>query len=137
MEIASAITDQIAAVIWAAGPGNTGFASLGRILTGEVNPSGRTPDTFVYDITEAPYWENAVKADYTNMADMGVEGMNNGVPQTYYPAYINYAESIYVGYKFYETAYAEAEAGRMDFDYDSAVQYPLATASPTPLSSRR
>ena len=117
--------DQIAAVIWAAGPGNTGFASLGRILTGEVNPSGRTPDTFVYDITEAPYWENAVKADYTNMADMGVEGMNNGVPQPYYPAYINYAESIYVGYKFYETAYAEAEAGRMDFDYDSAVQYPF------------
>ena len=117
--------DQIDAVIWAAGPGNTGFAALGRILAGEVNPSGRTPDTFVYDITTTPYWENAVKADYTNMADMGVDGMNNGVPQMYYPAYINYAESIYVGYKFYETAYAEAEAGRMDFDYDAAVQYPF------------
>lgn len=117
--------DQIGAVIWAAGPGNTGFNALGRILTGEVNPSGRTPDTFVYDITEAPYWNNAVKADYANMEDMGVEGMNNGVPQTYYPAYINYAESIYVGYKYYETAYAEAQAGRTDFDYDAAVQYPF------------
>ena len=117
--------DQIGAVIWAAGPGNTGFNALGRILTGEVNPSGRTPDTFVYDITETPYWNNAVKADYTNMEDMGVEGMNNGVPQMYYPAYINYAESIYVGYKYYETAYAEAQAGRIDFDYDTTVQYPF------------
>lgn len=117
--------DQIGAVIWAAGPGNTGFNALGRILVGEVNPSGRTPDTFVYDITETPYWNNAVKADYANMEDMGVEGMNNGVPQTYYPAYINYAESIYVGYKYYETAYAEAQAGRMDFDYEAAVQYPF------------
>lgn len=116
---------EIGAVIWAAGPGHTGFAALGRILTGEVNPSGRTPDTFVYDITATPYWNNAVKANYTNMGDMAVEGMNAGAPQIYYPSYINYAESIYVGYKFYETAAVEAAAGRMDFDYDSVVQYPF------------
>lgn len=35
--------DQIDAVIWAAGPGNTGFAALGCILTGEVNPPGARP----------------------------------------------------------------------------------------------
>ncbi len=38
---------------------------------------------------------------------------------------MNYVEGIYVGYKFYETAYAEALAGNMDFDYDATVQYPF------------
>jgi len=40
--------DQIKATLWCAGPGNTGFEALGKILKGEVNPSGRTTDTFVY-----------------------------------------------------------------------------------------
>ena len=33
---------QIKAAIWCAGPGNVGFEALGEILSGEVNPSGRT-----------------------------------------------------------------------------------------------
>lgn len=33
--------------------------------------------------------------------------MNAGRPTTYYPSFLNYAEGIYVGYKFYETAAAE------------------------------
>ena len=41
------------------------------------------------------------------------------------PQFVNYVEGIYVGYKFYETAYAEAQAGTMDFDYDSKVVYPF------------
>ena len=38
---------------------------------------------------------------------------------------INYVEGIYVGYRWYETAYAESLAGNMTFDYDSVVQYPF------------
>ncbi|MCH5327370.1 MAG: fibronectin type III-like domain-contianing protein, partial [Duncaniella sp.] len=30
-----------------------------------------------------------------------------------------------MGYKFYETAYAEAQAGNMNFNYDQVVQYPF------------
>ncbi len=111
---------QIKGVIWAGGPGNVGFTALGEILAGTVNPSGRTNDTFVYDMTQTPYWNNAEKRDYANMLDMTVEGMNAGVPTTYAPAFIHYVENIYVGYKFYETADKEGV-----IDYDSVVQYPF------------
>ena len=68
--------DQIKATLWCAGPGNTGFESLGKILKGEVNPSGRTTDTFVYDMTQTPWWNNSGKVSYTNMEHMAQEGMN-------------------------------------------------------------
>ena len=110
----------IQAVVWAPGAGNVGFNALGGILNGSVNPSGKTNDTFVYDIDSAPYYNNAEKRDYANMLDMTVEGMNAGVPTNYAPAFINYTENIYVGYKYYETA---AEEGTIDFD--SIVQYPF------------
>ena len=112
--------EQIKSVIWAPGPGNVGFTALGEIMTGAVNPSGKTNDTFVYEIDEAPYFNNAEKRDYANMLDMTVEGMNAGVPTNYAPSFINYVENIYVGYKFYETA---AEEGIID--YDAVVQYPF------------
>ena len=111
---------QIKGVIWAGGPGNVGFTALGEILAGTVNPSGRTNDTFVYDMTQTPYWNNAEKRDYANMLDMTVEGMNAGVPTNYAPAFIHYVENIYVGYKFYETADKEGV-----LDYDATVQYPF------------
>mgnify|MGYP001069424929 CR=1 FL=1 len=53
--------DQIKATLWCAGPGNTGFAALGRIFNGTVTPSGRTTDTFVYDMTQTPWWNNSGK----------------------------------------------------------------------------
>jgi len=111
---------QIQGVIWAGGPGNVGFTALGEILAGTVNPSGRTNDTFVYDMTQTPYWNNAEKRDYANMLDMTVEGMNAGVPTNYAPAFIHYVENIYVGYKFYETADEEGL-----IDYEKIVQYPF------------
>ena len=46
--------DSIKAALWMAGPGETGFASLGRILNGSVNPSGKLVDTFVYDLQNIP-----------------------------------------------------------------------------------
>ncbi len=30
----------------------------------------KTPDTFIYDMTTAPWWNNAEKTEYTNLADM-------------------------------------------------------------------
>ena len=36
---------QIEGILWCAGPGQTGFDSLGKIISGEVNPSGKTSDT--------------------------------------------------------------------------------------------
>ena len=111
---------QIKSVVWCPGTGNVGFNALGKVFSGEVNPSGKTPDTFVYDMTTAPWWNNAEKTEYTNLADMAVEGMNAGTAQVYAPAFTNYVEGIYVGYKYYETA---AQEGAID--YDKTVQYPF------------
>lgn len=111
---------QIKSVLWCAGTGNRGFNALGNIFNGTVNPSGRTPDTFMYDMTKAPWWNNAQQVHYSNLESLAVEGMNSGKPQTYYPSFTNYVEGIYVGYKYYETAAAEGI-----IDYDKTVQYPF------------
>ena len=106
----------IKAVILAPGPGQTGFNALGNIITGKVNPSGRTIDTFVADLTAIPSFNNIGEFQYTNLAD--VSPMSYGFPVT--PNFVNYVEGIYVGYRFYETAAAEGF-----LDYDSTVVYPF------------
>ena len=115
---------QIKSVIYCPGTGQTGFDGLGKILSGEVNPSGKTADTFVADLLSTPTANNFGDFDYTNMSEYGVENMfaEGGVA---YPTFVDYVEGIYVGYRYYETAAAEAEAGNMDFDYDSTVLFPF------------
>ncbi len=106
----------IKAVILAPGPGQTGFNALGNIITGKVNPSGRTIDTFVADLTATPCFNNIGEFQYTNLAD--VSPMSYGFPVT--PNFVNYVEGIYVGYRWYETAAAEGV-----IDYDKEVVYPF------------
>ena len=115
---------QIKSVLYCPGTGQTGFEGLGEILAGTVNPSGKTADTFVADLHATPTANNFGDFDYTNMTEFGYENMfaEGGMA---YPTFVNYVEGIYVGYRFYETAYAESLAGNMDFDYDSAVVYPF------------
>ena len=106
----------IKAVILAPGPGQTGFNALGNILSGKVNPSGRTVDTFVYDLTAIPAYNNIGEFQYTNLADRSPAPY--GAPVT--PNFVNYVEGIYVGYRWYETAAVEGV-----IDYDKTVQYPF------------
>ena len=115
---------QIKSVLYCPGTGQTGFDGLGEILAGQINPSGKTADTFVSDLFATPTANNFGDFDYTNMEEYGYENMfaEGGMA---YPTFVNYVEGIYVGYKYYETAYAEAQAGNMEFDYDSAVVYPF------------
>ncbi len=113
---------QIKSVLWAAGMGHVGMTALGRILTGEVNPSGKTIDTFVYDFKKTPWWNNFGDFNYTNMDEFIVEGKSysTGEPTLGVPGFVNYVEGIYVGYRFYETAAAEGF-----INYDEYVQYPF------------
>ena len=115
---------QIKSVLYCPGTGQTGFDGLGEILAGTVNPSGKTADTFVADLLATPTANNFGDFDYTNMSEFGFENMfaEGGMS---YPTFVNYVEGIYVGYRFYETAFAEAQAGNMDFDYDKEVVYPF------------
>ena len=94
------------------GPGQTGFTALGEILTGAVNPSGKTADTFVYDLTATPTWNNMGAFAYDNVSEFEYEGTS--------PNFVNYVEGIYVGYRFYETASTEGL-----IDYGKTVQYPF------------
>ena len=107
---------QIKSVIWCAGTGQSGFNALGSILCGDVNPSGRTIDTFVYDLTQTPTANNFGNFTYTNMDEFKANAFGTDT----IPAFVNYVEGIYVGYKFYETAAAEGL-----IDYDKEVVYPF------------
>ena len=107
---------QIKSVIWCAGTGQSGFNALGSVLCGDVNPSGRTIDTFVYDLTATPTWNNFGNMLYDNMNEFEADSFGTKVT----PAFVNYVENIYVGYKFYETAAAEGL-----INYDKTVVYPF------------
>ena len=110
---------QIKSAVWCAGPGQTGFNALGRILNGEVNPSGKLPDTIVYDQKSTPWWNNVGDFKYTNMNEFMVDKkdpyMGGAVP-----TFVNYVEGIYVGYRYYETASDEGL-----INYDDIVQFPF------------
>lgn len=102
--------DGVDAILWIGFPGATGFTSLANIIKGTVNPSGHTTDMFPADLTADPTFVNFGDFTYS-------DGTNT---------FVNYAEGIYMGYKYYETAYAEALNGNYPgFDYDEQVVYPF------------
>lgn len=109
---------QIKSVLWCPASGQVGFTALGEIMNGTVNPSGKTADIFVRDLTATPVWNNSLPTNYDNMDEFNVPGLLTDTPAT--PNFLHYVEGIYVGYKFYETAAAEGL-----IDYDSTVLYPF------------
>lgn len=111
--------EQIKSVLWVPGTGQNGFNALGEILSGEVNPSAKTADTFVRDLTATPNWNNFGDYEYDNMDEFVISESDPYVPGAL-PHFVNYTDGIYVGYKFYETA---AEEGLID--YEELVQYPF------------
>lgn len=112
--------EQIGAVILAPGTGASGMAALGDILNGTVNPSGRTVDTYVYDLTQTPYYNNIGSFTYSNVSDLQEALTAKDPAYQGVVSFVNYVESIYVGYKFYETA-AEEKL----INYEEQVLYPF------------
>ena len=110
MELGFLEDDSIDAALWIGSLGSTGFNAVGEILSGKVNPSGRLSDTYAYDLTTAPAYWNAGDFTYANLKHH----------------YVEYAEGIYVGYRFYETRYVDNTTGVCDeAAYAKAVQYPF------------
>lgn len=103
---------QIKSVVWCPGTGQSGFNSLGKVLNGEINPSAKTSDTFIADLTNTPTYNNFGDFTYDNMSEFAVSEVN--------PKFVNYTEGIYVGYRFWETA---AEEGIIN--YEEQVLYPF------------
>ena len=87
------------------------------VLTGTINPSGRTVDTFAADALASPAAQNFGDYAYYNA---------DGTPTKY--NYVTYLEGIYVGYKYYETRYEDVVLGQGnagDYDYAAEVVYPF------------
>lgn len=117
------------AILWIGHTGNDQAAAVGPILTGLTNPSGHTSDTWNTDLLTIP-------SSY-NVGSMAHVTEDDGTP---YDNYIygpdgrtdfhsvEYREGIYMGYKYYETKYADMEAaeeGSGEEWYDSQVIYPF------------
>ena len=145
--------ENVSSILWVPGAGQNGFTSLAKIISGEVNPSGKTVDTLARDFTATPSFANQsgyrIGNGLTTTSDLGNqyyrldETTNTVVPFTgilpdletggtygYETGHgyfgVEYEEGIYVGYRYYETAAAEAADGDyVGFDYDDAVVYPF------------
>lgn len=117
--------------------GTYGAEALPRLLWGDVSFSGKTADTWVYDMATAASHANSAQAgvgSYTNTQGLypadGTTNGNLGDPYAYEQvSYVDYAEGIYVGYKWYETADAEkywdTVSNEYGAGYDGVVQYPF------------
>lgn len=115
-----AYSDRIKACLWIGTPGNSGMAALGRILTGEVDPSGRTCDIYARDFKKDPTWNNFGN----NLAEGGNQYVDeSGQKRSAY--FVHYSEGIYVGYRYYETrAFTEENRGNGGW-YKQNVVYPF------------
>lgn len=106
----------VSATLWIGALGQFGANAVGEVLSGAVNPSGATVDTYAYDSLSAPSVENFGNYSIANSSvDRG-------------DTYMVYAEGIYVGYRYYETRYEDVVQGSADggaYDYAAEVQYPF------------
>ncbi|MBQ6756036.1 MAG: glycoside hydrolase family 3 C-terminal domain-containing protein [Oscillospiraceae bacterium] len=112
------------AILYVGHVGERGFAMLGDLLTGSVNPSGRTVDIWPADFTKDPTYANFGVFNYSNAT---FKSKPYGTPSSatgngdYYRYFIEYEEGVYMGYRYYETAYAVDP----DFDYAKSVVFPF------------
>lgn len=105
--------------------GATGATAVGKLLTGEYNPSGRTTDIWPADFIADPTFNNFGGKHYTDVSGFYTKN-SNSTPSDGTAYFVEYKEGVYMGYRYYETAAAEAEAGNYaGFDYDSAVVFPF------------
>ena len=103
---------KIVGAYWAGCVGSQGGTALARILGGEVNPSGHTPDIYARYLRNDPTYVNFGSFEYSNSASL-----NSYANSTYF---VEYEEGIYIGYRYHETAAAEASKGNYDgYDYDT------------------
>ena len=124
MELGFLKEEGINAALWIGGPGSTGLSGVGKLLVGDVNPSGRLVDTYAYDLRTNPAFYNQGEFNYSNITyeEKNFKGETETKPYTF----VNYNEGIYVGYRYYETRFVNNETGEMDENaYNSVVQYPF------------
>jgi beta-glucosidase len=136
MEINSLQTDsRINGIVWTGIPGDNGFDALGKVLTGEVNPSGRTVDTWPINLEDNPSYNNFGdgsqttadgSANYDLLTSDGSSTLSASIKDgtSVTDTFVRYEEGIYVGYRYYETYAADVAATNPSW-YSSNVIYPF------------
>lgn len=119
MDFLSDVSLGVSACLTIGATGANGLQEVGKILSGEVNPSGHAVDTYVYDNFSSPVMQNFGDQRY-------ITASGELLGDDY--AFINYGESIYVGYKYYETRYEDKVMGTGnagDYSYADTVAFPF------------
>lgn len=137
MELDWLETYGVDACLWMGTPGQWGCDGVASILVGETNPSGRLLDTYAANSLSAPACVNSGTntPKYANAAEIAAKN----TAKQYTVEYVTVqAEGIYVGYKYYETRYADsvlnrgnaasgvgASFGNSSWNYADEVTYPF------------
>lgn len=108
--------------LWIGGIGQTGARAVAKALKGTVVPSGRLVDTYAVDNLKSPAVQNAGANFWIDNKPTDAGWVNEA------DQYVVEAESIYVGYRYYETRYEDTVmkvANNSGFDYANEVVYPF------------
>ncbi|MBQ8414240.1 MAG: glycoside hydrolase family 3 protein [Clostridia bacterium] len=111
----------IDAVLWVGVGGTAGTLGIGKILSGEVSPSGRLTDTYWTSHHYNPVYSNF--GSYDNTGEV-ISSANGGKSNRY----VVYQEGIYNGYRYTETRYEDVVLGSDnvgEFNYSDVVSYPF------------
>ena len=119
----------IDSIMWVGALGMGGNA-IGRLLVGDVTPSGRLSDTMWMDNAFDPVNVNYDSRIYSNADDFEVPtALGTGIyPEATLASYVVYQEGMYLGYRYTETRYEDVVLGTPnvgDYDYDKVVAYPF------------
>lgn len=107
MDVNSLKDYNVDAALWVGNGGSTSTEAIADILVGNANPSGRLPDTWVYDSASAPATVNYGQITYGNSAAIDNDPDDGEASDKY----VVYQEGIYVGYRYYETRYEDSVTG--------------------------
>lgn len=92
--------DGVDAILQIGLPGGYGFYGVADVLSGAANPSGHLSDTYAVVNANSPAAQNYGDLQYTNAN-----------PEYTINSALVEAESIYIGYKYYETRYMDTVLG--------------------------
>ncbi len=127
MELASLEDDAgISAVLWQGGAGSTGYQSIADILSGLVNPSGCLPFTFSANFTKDATFANqddgSDRFTYSNALTTRLTHIET--EENAAAPFHEYEEGIYIGYRYYETAWAVGTLSEY-YSRENGVVYPF------------
>ncbi len=96
--------ENVDAMLWIGFPGNYGMYGVADVLLGNTNPSGHLADTYASNSVSAPAMQNFGIYQYASGVDTSDDHYNSYLDAYY----VVEAESIYLGYKYYETRYEDS-----------------------------